>query len=159
VLVAVISDTHSGRPTPWFRRVYDERLAGADLLIHCGDMVGLEMYHFLLQHPRLLAVHGNTCEWRVREELGPTASATLCGLRVAVTHGWGDRAGTPDRVARALGADHDLVCYGHTHTPDWSVRGEVLLLNPGSLQESSPSMALLTLKNGAKPQCEFIQPS
>lgn len=158
MLVAVISDTHVGQPTPWLRRVYDERLANADILIHCGDWVGLDTYHFFLQHPRLLAVHGNTCEWRVRSELAPRTSTTLCGLRIAVTHGWGDRPGTPGRVAQALGADHDLICYGHTHTPDWSVRGDVRMLNPGSLQKSAPSLALLTLKAGAQPRCEFINP-
>ncbi|MFW5836951.1 MAG: metallophosphoesterase family protein [Desulfovibrionaceae bacterium] len=158
MLAAVISDTHLPRPTPWFESVYEQHLAAADVLIHCGDMVGLTVYHFLLQHPNLVAVHGNTCQWGVRDQLPAAASVDLGGLRVAVTHGWGDRPGTPARVAQALGPDHDLVCYGHTHAPDWAQHGDVRLLNPGSLQQSAPSLALLRLAPNAPPECRFIQP-
>lgn len=158
MLAAVISDTHLGRTTPWLERVYEDHLAGADLLIHCGDLVGLEVHHFLLQHPNLAAVHGNTCEWRLKNELPPALSLNLEGLRVAVAHGWGDRPGTPDRVARALGGEHDLVCYGHTHAPDWSERRGVRMLNPGALSGDVPSLALLRLAPSAAPTCEFVHP-
>jgi predicted phosphodiesterase len=37
--LAVISDSHLSIPDDHFERVYDRHLAGADALLHCGDMV------------------------------------------------------------------------------------------------------------------------
>lgn len=155
--VAVISDTHLARPEPWFERVYEQHLAGADVLIHCGDITGHSVWSYLMQHPRFHCVLGN-CDWEpaLASQLEPRITLSLEGFTVGACHGWGSRSGVPERVAEAFGTEYDLVCYGHTHARDWSTTGGVQLLNPGSLGESR-SLALVTLQAGQTPHCRFIE--
>jgi len=57
--LAVISDTHLDQPSAWFERVYTRHLASADALIHCGDITGASLLHYLMQHKNFYAVAGN----------------------------------------------------------------------------------------------------
>lgn len=157
MLVAVISDTHLRRPTPWFERTFQEHLAGADVLLHCGDSTSFPVWEYLnVSHPAFHAVAGNSDEYALAAELKPWLALELEGLRIGLVHGWGDRPGTPKRVAEAF-AGYDLVCHGHTHRRDFSTTHGVLLLNPGSLsQGGGASLALLTLAPGQTPVCRFV---
>jgi putative phosphoesterase len=151
--LAVISDSHLYDPVPWFEELFERLLARADVLVHCGDITGWQVLHLLRRHERLTAVLGN-CDWQLVDELPPSASLTLHGVRIAATHGFADRAGTPERAAKAFAQGHDLVCYGHTHCRDWSVRHGARLLNPGSLSEGS--LALVTVAPDGSLSCEFV---
>ena len=157
MLIAVISDTHLRRPTPWFTNIFQEHLVGADLLLHCGDSTGVAVWEYLFAaHPAFHAVAGNSDEYALASELKPWLALDLEGLRVGLVHGWGDRPGTPRRVAEAF-AGYDLVCYGHTHRRDFSAIHGVPLLNPGSLsQGTTASLAFLTLERGRIPSCRFV---
>lgn len=134
--LAVVSDTHLREPSPWFERVYAEHLAGADALIHCGDIVAYPVYSYLLQHPNFHAVSGNMCEWRLADELPSKLSVVLGGLAVGVTHGWGKGLGMARELVDAFGPGYDLVCFGHTHRYEFSDVDNVKVLNPGCLQEN-----------------------
>lgn len=131
--IAVISDTHLYDPNDWFEAVYLEHLAPADALLHCGDMVGLNMLGYLRQHPNFLAVSGNCDAWPVAEELPPTRVVELGGVRFGMVHGWGDRTSLPERVIEAFPADTDLVLYGHLHKFGHVRSALGQSLNPGSL--------------------------
>ncbi|MCM0754688.1 YfcE family phosphodiesterase [Desulfovibrio aminophilus] len=153
MLLAVISDSHLGAPTPWLESVYARHLAGADALVHCGDITAESVWAFFLQHPNFHACLGN-CDWTLGSLLQPVARLSLGGLNIAVTHGFGPRPDVPRRVARALGPEADLVCFGHTHARYFSDEHGALLVNPGSLAEGS--LALLTLESGQRPACRFV---
>jgi len=154
--IAVISDTHMAEPASWLGAVYDKWLAAADVLIHCGDITSFETWSYFMQHDNFVCVRGN-CDWdpQLAEQLEPMLSTELGPLTVGVTHGWGPRSQVPLKVAEAFGPGYDLVCYGHTHARDWSVRGGVQLLNPGSLGEFG-SLALVTVDEQGGMDCEFI---
>ena len=157
MLLAVISDTHFSCAPDWFEAVYRRWLADADVLLHCGDHTGFGFWQRLCAHPRFLAVRGN-CDQDARfaGELPPTLRFELEGFTIGAAHGWGDRPGVPARMAEAFGPQCDIVCYGHTHARDWSVRSGVQLLNPGSLGDSPGSFARLVLERGREPECEFV---
>ena len=85
------------------------------------------------------------------------------GFRLWLTHGHRYMGHT--RIAElawwAKQLDVDIVIYGHTHVPMCQYYGDKLLINPGSPTRprggSKPSFAVLTLKEGAKPEVEFIE--
>lgn len=156
MLVAVISDTHLFEPSRWFRRVFEEHLAPADAVIHCGDVTGPGMLAFLeASHPHFHGVRGNMCDLP-SGGLSDRLSVELAGFRVGAAHGWGPRSEVPLRVAEAFGPDYDVVCFGHTHRYTWLCHGTTWLLNPGALQEGEGSFALLTLSPGKEPEARQV---
>lgn len=161
MLLAVISDSHIPAPNPWFGAVFDRYLAPADHLLHCGDMVGADLYHFLCTHKSFHAVRGNCDHFLTSGDLPTLHSFTLpvpCArpLTIGMAHGWGERSTVWQRVLDSFPA-HDLVCYGHTHRRDWSEHGGAFLLNPGSLAEGS--LALVTVADSGALSCEFVDVS
>lgn len=158
MLLAVISDSHITAPNHWFGAVFDRYLAQADCLIHCGDMVGADLYHFLLSHPCFHAVRGNCDQFHTPHDLPTLHSFSLPApggglLKIGMAHGWGERATVWKRVWESF-PGHGLVCYGHTHRRDWSEHGGCRVLNPGSLAEGS--LALVSLGDDGALSCEFV---
>ncbi len=153
--IAVISDTHMNQPSGWFFRLYEKHLRHADLLIHCGDVVGSELLHYLMGHPNFHCARGN-CDWdpALRDQLDDFVKLEVNGLSLAVCHGWGPRSTVPVRVAEHFGPSWNLVCFGHTHARYFSDEHGVLLLNPGSLGEFG-SWAMVTLDGQGRVECEF----
>jgi len=146
VRLAVISDTHQNDPAPWFMDFFETHLRDADALIHCGDIVGWNMYNYLEHnHPNFHAVAGNCCDWRLTQELPAMLRLNLGGLTVGVTHGWGDRPSLPARLPEAFGPGFDLIFFGHTHRQTNIRFGDTLVVNPGCLSQQSPCMAFVTL--------------
>ena len=122
-------------------------------------MTGMSTFHFLNQHPALYAVAGNMDDWELAGELPSQRTVELNGFTVGMVHGWGERSSVPERAAGLFQGRVDIVCYGHTHRRDFSPRGGMVLVNPGSLSLfDGPSFAILTLKEGRKPECEFVEP-
>ncbi len=154
--IAVISDTHMGRPSAWLDRVYRTWLEPADHLVHCGDITSPEIWSYFMQHKSFLCVRGN-CDWdqQLVDQLEPMLTASVGPITLGVTHGWGPRSQVPITVAQAFGSGYDLVCYGHTHKRDWSVVEGVRLCNPGSLGESG-SLAVITVRDDGSLECAFI---
>jgi hypothetical protein len=147
MLIAVISDTHLYEPSPRLETVYAEHLAGADAVLHCGDMTSRSTWSFLCQHPKFHAVAGNMDDWALAKELPPRLTLSLDGLTVGLAHGNG-LSGRPlsRALAESFGPGYDLVCFGHTHVPEHVAYGPIHLVNPGSLahHETSPTLALIT---------------
>jgi len=156
--LAVISDTHLSAPDERFSAIYDEYLAPTDVLLHCGDMVGASLYHFLARHPRLYCVRGNCDHFVLDHDLPATLSRELAlpggrAFKVGMAHGWGERGTVWQRVAETF-PGHDLVCFGHTHRRHWAEHQGAHLLNPGSLAEGS--LALLDLADDGSLTCRFV---
>lgn len=156
--VAVISDTHLDEPTPWFKRVFDEHLAKADAIIHCGDISGDGMVRFLeASHPNVHMVCGNMCTGSARRHLAPRIAVTLEGFRVGASHGTCSQGSSADYVLREFGPDFDVICYGHTHVFDWRKIDGRWVLNPGALQEGEGSFAYLDLVPGEEPKAVQVR--
>ena len=148
--VAVISDTHLPRGG---RRLPDacvEHLRDSDLILHAGDVVAASVLDDLEAFgPPVHAVHGNMDDAALREWLPETRVVDVRGLRIAMTHDAGPRAGREERLARRFPGCAAVV-YGHTHEPQVARVGEVWILNPGSPTERrrAPSHTMLLLEVG-----------
>ena len=129
----LIADTHlprRARDLP--AQVWSEADA-ADLVVHAGDWVGTDLLDRLEQRAsRLLGCWGNNDGPELRARLPEVARATINGLRLAVVHETGGRAGREVRADLAH-PDTDVLVFGHSHIPWDSVTpAGMRLLNPGS---------------------------
>jgi uncharacterized protein len=128
MLIGIISDTHGHLAEGALAA-----LAGAELILHAGDIGKQAILDALAQIAPVLAVHGNTdagtalgrqhpaMRWLERE-----------GVRIYMTH----IGGRPADLAAALPADPALrpgvYIFGHTHVALHERVDGVLFLNPGA---------------------------
>lgn len=129
----LIADTHvpkRARDLP--SQVWDE-VGAADVVIHAGDWVNLELFEALEgRSQRLVACWGNNDGPDLRARMPERADVTLAGVRFTVVHETGGSAGRDVRMARQY-PDTDVLVFGHSHIPWDSTAGTGLrLLNPGS---------------------------
>lgn len=129
----VLSDTHlaAGRRGTLPGGVY-RLLEGADVILHAGDIVAVDVLRELSGWAPVHAVLGNN-------DLDPALSAlperrveVLDDVRVGMVHDSGARTGRAGRLRRWF-PDADVVVFGHSHVPCLE-RGidAQLLVNPGS---------------------------
>ncbi|MGA7485331.1 MAG: metallophosphoesterase family protein [Xanthobacteraceae bacterium] len=120
-LVGVISDTHG-----LLRPQAAAALAGADVIIHAGDVGKPEVIDALGGLAPTFAVRGNidTGDWAARLPL--TRIVEVGALRIFVLHEIAQLALDPAAAGFAA-----VVC-GHSHRPAIEMRTSVLFLNPGS---------------------------
>ena len=135
VVIAVISDTHLPRGS---RRIPDgclERLRGADLIVHAGDLSDVAVLGDLEALGELHAVYGNIDTAEVRARLPERRVVEAEGARIGVVHDAGPGQGRLKRL-RAWFPDVDAVVFGHSHVPvlERSPDG-FAIFNPGSPTE------------------------
>lgn len=129
----LLADTHVPRrardlpPEVW------AAVDAADAVLHAGDWVDVALLDALEGRARrVVGCWGNNDGPQLRARLPEVARATLGGLRFAVVHETGQRAGREARAAAAY-PDADVLVFGHSHIPWDSVApGGLRLLNPGS---------------------------
>jgi len=128
--IGVLSDTHLHHVTPPLRRIFERYLADADVVLHAGDVVAVDVVRFLDQG-NFFGVSGNMDPPEVRKILPPFRTLELGGWKIGLTHGGGSPAMLESRV-RQLFPDVDVIVYGHSHVPVCHRLGDVLMFNPGS---------------------------
>jgi putative phosphoesterase len=119
--IGLISDTH-GLLRPEALRA----LAGAELIVHAGDIGGPEVLEALRALAPLVAVRGNNDRGPWATALAETETVETGGRSLYVLHD----LKTLDLDPRAAG--FDAVIAGHSHQPRIERRDGVLYLNPGS---------------------------
>jgi uncharacterized protein len=137
MLIAVISDTHMPRGARRLPDVCVERIAAADLLLHAGDLMTVEVLRDLEAiGPPLVAVHGNMDTAELRRLLPAERVVEAGGARIALVHDAGPRSGRLDRMRRRFGDRADAVVFGHSHLPlHERARDGFQIFNPGSPTE------------------------
>lgn len=131
----------------------------ADLVLHCGDFVELDVYRDLQRFAPVRGVLGNMDGYDLRSILPETLTFTIEGTKVCMTHGSGPRAGLQERVEAFFRAQSPgIILFGHSHRFTEHRENGVLILNPGAVEGSrgARSMALLTLERGTEPLVEQI---
>ncbi len=135
--LAIVSDTHmpkGGRSLP---PGCVEALRAADLIVHAGDLIRVEVLEQLRGYGEVAAVHGNVDEPALQEVLPAELELPLPGgVRLAVVHDAGPRAGRLARMRRRF-PRADAVVFGHSHLPlhETDPADGFQLFNPGSPTE------------------------
>ncbi len=151
MLIAILSDSHDHIPN-LHRAVQRANREGAEVLIHCGDLIS----PFML--PRLQAfagqvhlIYGNNAG---DQHLISSRCATIFdnithhglqgeinadGLKIGFIHY--PHTGR----ALAMSGEYDIVCCGHNHEQATETLGSCLLINPGDLlgKDEQPGFMLL----------------
>jgi putative phosphoesterase len=133
--VIVLADTHIRRGGK--RRLPDvvyRALEDADLVLHAGDLVSGDLLDDLSRFAPVKAVLGNN-DVDLGSKLPIEQSFDVDGVRIAMVHDSGQRAGRAERMRRRF-PDADVVVFGHSHIP-WDTEGVdgQILFNPGSPTE------------------------
>ncbi len=157
--IAVVSDTHGLLPA-----AVPDACAGADLIVHAGDVGSMDVLAALGRVAPVLAVRGNRDRTGEVAELPLEAAGELAGLRFVVAH-----------KRRELLAAHPvpaqegirLLLYGHSHRAELRYRGDarpggipVLWVNPGTASaplpwDPRPSMAWVEIRGG-EPEARLV---
>lgn len=154
MLLGIVSDTHNELARTQ-RAVQILRGAGAEALVHCGDLSTapivsacalLPCYFVLGNHDsdnvpelkRAAADFGSTC-------LGWGGVINLADKKIGVVHGH-----LTSDLRRVLEQNPDYLLSGHAHFPVDTMEGTVRRINPGALFRAKQfSVALLDLSSNA----------
>jgi uncharacterized protein len=151
--IGIISDTHDQRPRT-LAAVQLLMAEGAEVLIHCGDLVHPSLVSACASLPSYFVFGNNDIAYadEIRTAIADlqngvclewSAEIELGGKRIAIAHGH-----RMNDVRRLLAAGPDYMFSGHSHVAgDWCA-GETRRINPGALHRASQfSVALLNLEN------------
>jgi uncharacterized protein len=128
----VLADTHAPRRWKSCPPNVAAHLAGADAILHAGDVCVPSVLDELAAYAPVHVVLGNNdgpdvAAWGAPE----TLEIDLGGVRVAMIHDSGHKDGRAARMHR-LFPDADLVVFGHSHIPLDVTASGVRIFNPGS---------------------------
>lgn len=130
--VVVLSDTHAPRFWKVCPPAVARQLAGAELILHAGDVCTPAVLDELAAYAPVRAVLGNNDGPEVAAWGAPeTAEFEIDGLRVAMIHDSGPRTGRLPRLRRRF-PHAELVVFGHSHIPLDDSGDGLRILNPGS---------------------------
>jgi putative phosphoesterase len=161
--IGVVADTHCPE---FLDRLPDrlfEVLRGVDLVIHAGDVNGLETLAALAAIAPVEAVRGDHDS--ASADLPLSRVVTAEGRRIVVVHGnrsrWVEEpqtlvwtlslgahrphAGLPRSLRRRLG-EADAIVFGHTHRAHIETLDGTLMFNPGAVHQWNPRTAEARLK-------------
>ena len=119
-----------------------------DMILHCGDhKKDCDAVSYVYPDIPLRSVKGNCDRFTPGTE---TDEFTLCDKRFFMTHGhlFGVKNGTEYLIKSAFEHDTDVLLFGHTHIPHYSVIDDLVVINPGSMGGAGKSYAVLYIKNG-----------
>jgi uncharacterized protein len=133
----VLADTHlkgASLPQGPRARLLDalwSRLAGADAILHAGDVLDASVLELLRATAPVHAVLGNNDRSLVGL-LPLTRSVEIGGVPIGMIHDSGPAKGRARRMRRRF-PECDIVVFGHSHAPVNEIGEEgQLLFNPGS---------------------------
>jgi uncharacterized protein len=150
--LGVLSDTHD-RPDTAAAGIATLSAAGAQFLIHCGDVGGQRILDLLAGLPSLFVWGNNDYDRaslaRYAEEIGVQcagdfADLQLANKKIAVTHGDNPRL---MQQATANDSPYDYLFIGHSHIPSDQRKGRLRIINPGALHRAAKkTVAIVDLK-------------
>jgi putative phosphoesterase len=129
--VIVLSDSHLSGGFDAIGPQVLEAVAGADVVLHAGDITSRQALTELENMVETYAVLGNN-DRELGGVLPESRLIDLDGVNVALVHDSGTAKGRAARLYRRF-PDADLIVFGHSHIPvdEPGPRGQ-LLFNPGS---------------------------
>jgi putative phosphoesterase len=152
-LLGILSDTHD-RPDAARAGIQTLRAAGAQYLIHCGDVGGEQILDLLAGIPTTFVWGNNDFDRKslatYARELGldcagDFAELQIANKKIAVTHG-----DSPKLLDRATDPANkfDYLFLGHSHIPAHQRLGHLQIINPGALHRAPrKTVAVVDLKS------------
>jgi putative phosphoesterase len=152
-LLGVLSDTHD-RADAAAAGIQTLRAAGAQYLIHCGDVGGEQILDLLVGIPTTFVWGNNDYDRKslaaYAKDLGIECAGDFAELKlghrkIAVTHG-----DNPHFIQRATdpNSKFDYLFLGHSHIPAARRSGQIHIINPGALHRAlKKTVAVVDLKN------------
>jgi putative phosphoesterase len=129
--VVVLSDSHLAQGLQGLDPQVLDAVAGADVVLHAGDITSPGALAELKELAETYAVLGNN-DRDLHGVLPESLLLELGGVRIAMVHDSGAKTGRPRRLRRRF-PEADLVVFGHSHVPVNEVgEQDQLLFNPGS---------------------------
>ncbi len=132
--IGVLSDTHLIKITEDFKIMMKKVFGSVHMLIHAGDMTGLEVYDYLCNW-ELKAVRGNMDDSHLKTILPEKRVEEIMGKRIGIIHGRGAPIGIEHMVYDEF-KDVDAIIFGHSHFPLHTKKGNTFLFNPGTYKSS-----------------------
>ncbi len=132
--IGVISDTHIPDRAQKIPKIVLDDFKGADLILHAGDLVCLEILDVLKGISKeVRAVWGNMDPPQVREKLPEKQIIPAENLRIGLIHGNGAPFKLIEQVSNAFKNEKpDIIVFGHAHYPVNEKKHNILFFNPGS---------------------------
>lgn len=163
--IVALSDTHLETGLP---QGLGERLKGADIILHAGDFVSLQVYRSLEGLGVLEAVCGNADSPELKRLLPVRRTLEVEGIRIGLVHMASHSTDLTGAEMMAREMDVDALVFGHIHRPIIE-KGKKLLICPGSPtvpRMSAPTLAELEIDNGSisgniiplgAPVCDYLK--
>ncbi|RST72019.1 metallophosphoesterase [Siminovitchia acidinfaciens] len=131
--IIVTSDTHIRNNNKQIPECLLKECESADLIIHAGDWVTMEVYKELSSYAKVVGVHGNVDGEEVREHFNAKELIEVSGFKIGIVHGHGEKLTTEKRALEAFEQEGaDIIIFGHSHIPLIRYFNKVMLMNPGS---------------------------
>jgi putative phosphoesterase len=158
--VVVLADTHAPRRWRGCPPAVAAHLAGADLILHAGDVCTADVLDELSAFAPVHVVLGNNDGPDVAAWGAPdTLELEIAGLPVAMIHDSGAATGRMARLRRRFPAAR-LVVFGHSHIPIDETSADLRIFNPGSptdrRRQPSGTLGLLTIQDGRLMQARIV---
>lgn len=147
----MLADTHLAGDLGRLPEDLRAAMEAADVVLHAGDVTSAAAWAALQATGVVHGVLGNN-DHQLVGALPEHVVLELAGVRVAMVHDSGARAGREARMARRF-PDAQLVVFGHSHAPVDAVGlGGQRLFNPGSPTQRrlqpAPTFGRLRLASG-----------
>lgn len=143
--IGILSDTHNVLP----KEVFDY-FAGAQYILHAGDIGGQEIITDLESIAPVFAVYGNMDSHPLVSSLKRVYFFKLAGLKFCLTHIIGSAKSFAYELFK-MKNEADIVIYGHTHIAEKIDYSDIVFINPGSASSpkhgTSRSVAVLTIED------------
>ena len=142
--ILVMSDSHGS--TSNMLDAVD--LESPNMILHLGDNErDCSAIISAYPHIQLRKVRGN-CD-RFSAELDMD-EFVIEGKRFFMTHGHlhGVKSWKTNVIEAAVNRNADILLFGHTHVPHYSVKNNLIVVNPGNIGEGGRTYAVLEIKNG-----------
>ncbi len=130
--IGVISDTHIPKAALDLPGAIYNDFVNADLILHAGDFVEIEVLRKLQKLAPVKAVYGNMDLSDVRNALPRKEVIKIGKFKIGLVHGSGPPKGLVKGVKSEFKNGIDVIIYGHSHSPFNEKIGKTLFFNPGS---------------------------
>ena len=132
--IVVIADTHIPIEAKAIPPEILREIKKADLILHAGDIVEIDVLKKLERIKPVIAVAGNMDSPKIKKLLHEKKTLHLEGFKVGLIHGWGPPYGLLELVRKEFRNIKNLSCviYAHSHTPGIETIDGIVYFNPGS---------------------------